>query len=92
MKISEVPVKAFNAKPTSIPTKVVAVPDWAEFYAVVAEKGFVIVECDEDEIRTTNAGAEESVPVKAFNSWVRANLKRHIRTKRISKTRWFVTL
>jgi len=92
MKLSEVPEKAFSTKPTSIPTKQVVVPDWAEFYAIVADRGFVIVECDEDEIRTTNAGAEESVPVKAFNSWVRANLRGHIKTKRISKTRWFVAL
>lgn len=92
MKLSEVPDRAFNTKPTSIPTKQVVVPDWAEFYAIVAHKGFVVVECGEDEIRTTSLGSDEAAPVKAFNSWVRANLRRHIKTKRISANRWIVAL
>lgn len=92
MKVSEVPDKAFTTKPTSIPTKTVVVPDWGRFYAMVERAGFVIVECDEDAIRTTNLGSEEAVPVKAFNSWVRANFGRQLKTRRISKNRWFVAL
>ena len=92
MRLSEVPDEAFNAKPTRIPTKKVIVPDWAMFYTMVEREGFVIIECGEDEIRTTKLGAEEGVPVKAFNSWVRANFGRHIKTKRLSATRWFVAL
>lgn len=92
MRLSEVPDEAFNAKPTRIPTKKVVVPDWAMFYTMVEREGFAVIECSEDEIRTTKLGAEESVPVKAFNSWVRANFGHHVKTKRLSATRWFVAL
>ena len=92
MRLSEVPDEAFNAKPTRIPTKRVVVPDWALFYAMVEREGFAIIERGEAEIRTTKLGAEEGVPVKAFNSWVRANFGWHIKTRRLSANRWFVSL
>jgi hypothetical protein len=92
MKIAQVPNKAFDTKPVSIPTKVKVVPDWEQFYAMVEKEGFVIVECADDEIRPTPAGAEEAAPVKAFNTWVRYTLGKHIKTKRIGANRWFVTL
>lgn len=92
MRLSDIPDEAFNAKPTHIPTKRVVTPDWAAFYLIVERNGFAIIECDEDEIRTTNIGAEESIPLKAFNSWVRKNFGHHIKTKRLSANRWFVAL
>lgn len=92
MKLSEVPDKALRAEPIDIPTKQVVMFDWAKFYEIVERNGFVVVECDEDEIRITKSGAEESVPVKAFNSWTRANFGRHIKSRRLSANRWFVSL
>lgn len=92
MKIQDVPQAAFTQAAIEVPTKVVVTPDWEAFYKLVEKKGFAVIECNENELRTTNAGGEEAPVVKAFNSWVRANFGRHIRTKRIGATRWFVTL
>lgn len=90
MKISEIPDAAFNKKPTQIPTKVV--PDWDALYDLIERVGYVVIECDAHELRTTSIGAEESPTVKAFNGWFHQKHKRCIRTKRIGKTRWFVTI
>ena len=92
MKMSEVPNKAFNTKPTEIPTKQVEVYDWGKLYTMIDKVGFVIIECEEDEMRVTNIGADEAAPVKAFNSWVRFNYGHNVKTKRLSANRWFVAL
>lgn len=88
MKNSEIPNEALSALPTPIPTK--EVYDWGALLAILNEKNFVVIESDE--IRITKNGAEDCVPVKAFNSYVRVVMKRQLRTKRLSKTRWFCTL
>lgn len=88
MKMSDVPKRALNARATPIPTKVV--PDWESLYHVMLAKGYVIIETDK--VRVTTAGAEEAVPVKMFNCYVRMTKKQPLYTKRIGTTRWFCTL
>ena len=92
MKIADVPKAAFSQPATKVPTKLVIAHDWEALYGLVEKKGFVVIECDEDELRITNAGGEEAPVVKAFNRWVRANFGWHLKTKRIGATRWFVAL
>ena len=88
MKASEVPQKAWNAPSTPIPKK--SVYDWEEMLAILEKKGFVIIESDD--IRITRTGAEECIQVKAFNCFVRVTKKRQLRTRRLSRKRWFCTL
>lgn len=88
MRLTDIPEAAFGAPATPIPTKVVY--DWEVLYRKIAKKGYVIIESDK--IRTTNIGAEECVPVKQFNSYVRQMKKQPLRTKRISNNRWFCCL
>lgn len=88
MKASEIPAKAWDAQPTPIPTKMVY--DWDAMLSTLKKRGFVIIESDE--IRTTKLGVDECVPVKAFNAYMRITKKRHLRTKRIGKNRWFCTI
>lgn len=92
MKIADVPQAAFTQKATEVPTKVIVTHDWDKLHEMLEKKGFVVIECEESELRITNAGGEEAPVVKAFNSWVRANFGCHIKTKRIGATRWFVAL
>ena len=92
MKMSDVPKEAFSKRPTKIPTKKVESPDWEAFYEIVKKQGYVIVECAKENIRVSNVGGEEAVPVKAFNSWVRGKYGTHVKSKRICTTLWFVTL
>lgn len=88
MKVSDVPDKAWSAKPTPIPTKVVY--DWDAMMSVIKKQGFVIIESDQ--VRVTKLGGEECVPVKAFNAYVRITKGRQLKTKRLTKSRWFCTL
>jgi hypothetical protein len=88
MKLSEIPKAAFDAKPTQVPTKVVR--DWESLYRTMCKQGYVIIESEQ--IRITAIGAEESVLVKMFNSYVRQVRKKPLRTKRISTYRWFCCL
>lgn len=92
MKIEDVPRAAFTKKATKVPTKLVVAYDWDALYELVEKQGFVVLECEEDELRVTTGLGLESPVVKAFNSWCRLHHKRHLRTKRIGATRWFVTL
>ena len=92
MKIADVPKAAFTQTAIKVPTKVVTTYDWEALHDLIGKKGFVVIECGEDELRITNAGGEEAPVVKAFNSWVRANFGWHLKTKRIGATRWFVAL
>jgi hypothetical protein len=92
MKMSDIPNRAHDAKPTEIPTKKVEVYDWAKLYTMIDKVGFVVLEFEEDEMRVTKLGTDEAAPVKAFNSWVRINYGHNIKTKRLSKNRWFVAL
>ena len=88
MKISDIPDEALDATPTPIPTKTVY--DWEALHRVMKRQGFVVIETDDT--RMTTAGAEESVLVKAFNSHMRTVKGLRLKTKRISKTRWYCTL
>lgn len=88
MKISEIPDEALSAPATPVPTKTVY--DWESMLAVIKRRGFVIIESDN--IRTTTIGAEECVLVKMFNSYVRTTKGLRLRTKRISKNRWYCAL
>ena len=88
MKISEVPDAALAEPATPIPTKTVY--DWDAMLAVIRKKGFVIIESDN--LRTTTLGTDECVLVKMFNSHVRTVKGLALKTKRISKNRWYCTL
>ena len=88
MKTKDIPDWALTQRATPIPTRVV--PDWEALAKTLLEKGFVIIESDV--VRTTSAGAEECVLVKAFNSHLHGVQKMKLQTRRISKTRWFCTL
>lgn len=92
MKIQDVPQAAFTKKATKVPTKVIVAPDWEALYELVEKKGFVVIECEESELRITASLGYEAPVVKAFNSWCHMKFKRHLKTKRIGATRWFVTL
>jgi hypothetical protein len=92
MKIQDVPQAAFIKKATKVPTKVVIAPDWEALYKLIEKKGFVVIECAEDELRLTASLGYEAPVVKAFNSWCYLNRKHNIKTKRIGATRWFVAL
>ena len=85
MRISDIPDTALSAPPTPVPTKTVY--DWAALVRVMKRQGFVIIESEQ--VRTTSIGAEECILVKMFNSYVRQNLRVPLRTKRISKNRWY---
>jgi len=86
MKFKDVPDAAWDAAPTPLPTKTVVVYDWGALREVLETQGFVVIESDE--VRTLTSGAEESVLVKMFNSYMRQTAKISMFTRRLSKTRW----
>lgn len=88
MKISDVPDKALSAPATPVPTKTIY--DWDALLVIIKRDGFVIIESEN--VRQTSCGADECVEVKMFNSHVRNIKGMRLRTKRISKSRWFCTL
>lgn len=88
MKMSDIPKRALNARATPIPTKTVF--DWEAMYKIMAKKGYVIIETDK--VRVTTSGAEEAVPVKMLNCYVRMTKKQPMYTKRIGTSRWYCTL
>ena len=90
MRIAELPDEAFTATATPIPTRTIVVYDWDAMHRIMVEKGFVIIESDV--MRHNSSGAEESVIVKMFNSYIRQTKKLKLRTARIGRTRWFCTL
>jgi hypothetical protein len=88
MRMSDVPKKAFTAKPTPIPQKLVN--DWEALYEVTRKRGFVVIESTD--LRMSVIGAEECVPVKNFNNYVRIVKRERLYTKRISENRWVCVL
>jgi hypothetical protein len=86
MKFKDVPDAAWDAEPTPLPTKTVVAYDWDALREVLETQGFVVIESDE--VRTLASGAEESVLVKMFNSYMRQTAKINMFTRRLSKTRW----
>ena len=92
MRMSQIPDQALTAKPTRIPTKMVEVYDWDMFYKLIKKEGFVVIDCPDEEIRTTETGADESIPVKSFNSWTQVHHKHYLKTKRLGANRWFIAI
>ena len=90
MKKRDVPEAALTAPPTRIPLMTQVVFDWGTLLELLKIQGFVIIESEA--IRKTKAGTDESVEVKAFNSYVRTTRKLKLYTRRISDKRWFCTL
>jgi len=88
MKMQDVPLKAFTAQATPIPTKLT--PDWDALQETLEQEGFVVIE--EGELRQTSSGSWENTVVKAFNSHLRTIKKARLFTKRIGHNRWFCTL
>ena len=88
MRITDVPTEALFAQPTHVPQKTVY--DWDALIKTMNVQGYAIIETEE--IRLTPSGAEEAVIVKMFNSHLRQVKKLRLRTKRISKTRWYCTI
>lgn len=88
MKVCEIPDEALSAPATPVPTRTIY--DWEALFVVLKKKGFVVIESENT--RTTTLGAQESVLVKMFNSYLRQNKGLPLRTKRISKNRWYCTL
>ena len=88
MKTEEVPDKAWDASPTPIPMKMVH--DWEALLTILEKRNFIIIKSNE--IRITKNGVEECIPVKAFNAFVRNVKKKQLRTRRLTKTKWFCAL
>jgi len=88
MKSEEVPKKAWDASPTPIPMKMVH--DWEALLTILEKRNFIIIKSNE--IRITKNGVEECIPVKAFNAFVRNVKKKQLRTKRLTRTKWFCAL
>jgi len=90
MRFRDIPVAAWDAEPTPIPTKTVVEYDWDAMHRILETQGFVIIESKE--IRVTSIGADECVPVKQFNCYMRSTKKTKLFTRRLSNTRWVCTL
>jgi hypothetical protein len=90
MKFRDIPNAAWDAEPTTIPTKTEVSYDWEAMHQLLEIRGFVVIESNETRIMAN--GAEECVPVKQFNCYMRATKKEKLFTKRLSATRWVCTL
>jgi hypothetical protein len=88
MRIEDVPLDAWAAPPTPVPTKVVY--DWHALHETMKAQGFVIIESDQ--LRAMPSGGFESVLVKMFNSHLRQTAGVRLKTKRISAYRWYCTI
>ena len=86
MKFRDVPDAAWYAEPTPIPTKTVVSYDWDALRLVLETQGFVVIESEVT--RRLSTGADESVLVKMFNSYMRTTKKTKLFTRRLSNTRW----
>ena len=84
MKASEIPDTAWSTQPTPLPTRIVY--DWDALLDVIQTQGFVIIESEN--VR----GLYDCVEVKMFNSYVRGTKNLRLRTRRLTKSRWFCTL
>ena len=90
MKFKDVPNAAWDAEPTTIPTKTEVSYDWEAMHQLLEIRGFVVIESNETRIMAN--GAEECVPVKMFNCYMRVTKKTKLFTRRLSNTRWVCTL
>jgi hypothetical protein len=90
MKVADIPDTAFSAPATPVPTKTVTAYDWDALHQTLIAEGFVVIESDE--VRVTPTGAEDNALVKCFNSYLRITKKVKLKTRRITKTRWYCTL
>ena len=90
MKFKDIPNAAWDAEPTTIPTKTEVSYDWEAMHQLLEIRGFVVIESNE--IRVTSIGADECVPVKMFNCYMRVTKKTKLFTRRLSNTRWVCTL
>jgi hypothetical protein len=90
MRVADIPDTAFSAPATPVPTKTVTVYDWDALHQTLITEGFVVLESDDVRINTN--GTEDSAVVKCFNSHLRITKKLKLKTRRITKTRWYCTL
>ena len=88
MRITDIPSEALTAQPTHVPQRTVY--DWDALLKKMKAQGYAIIETDE--IRRTPSGGEVAVIVKAFGDHLRQIKKLTLKTKRISKTRWYCTI
>jgi hypothetical protein len=90
MKMKDVPDEALRTAATPIPIKMVPTKDWATFYEILLEQGYIIIESGP--LRKLVTGGEESPEVKSFNAYVRQTVGKNLQTRRISKTRWICAI
>jgi hypothetical protein len=88
MRVTDIPTEALSAQPTHVPQRTVY--DWDGLLKTMQAQGYAVIETDE--IRRMPSGGEVAVIVKSFSDHLRQIKKLRLRTKRISKTRWYCTI
>ena len=87
-----VPDAALTAEPTAVPTRTVIVPDWDAFHKILQRQGWIVMDVPVENLRLNAAGTREAPDIKSFRSYLRWHKIPDIRVRRLSDTRWFITL
>ena len=87
-----IPDDALTAPPTTVPTRTVVVPDWAELYETVKRRGWIVMDVPVEDLRKMSSGCEEAPPVKCLVSYISARKLPRVATRRLSDTRWFIAI
>jgi hypothetical protein len=77
-------------KPIFPPMKMVV--DYDALYALLLEKGWLVIRTDPSLDRKTSVGGTEAPVVKAFNGHVRVVLKQRLFIRRMAIDAWYVEL
>lgn len=88
--MNQIPDEALTAIPSVIPTKVKVVFDWETLHTQVLEKGWVVVEVPEEDLRETPTGTKHVPALKAFVAYTHVKETHKVSVRRVSKTRWFI--
>lgn len=89
MKLRNIPDDAFTASTTTVPMKMQV--DWAALFAMLVDKGHLVLYYPEESLRETKQGGVECPLVKGLVSYAFSQ-KRRVHSKRITTTRWYCTL
>lgn len=87
--MKNIPDEALTAAPTPVPTKMMQ--DNQALYEQV-KRGWVVIYTAVEDLRTNASGVAESPAAKNLVSYVSAHKLPRVSVRRMSETRWFVSM
>ena len=90
VEMINIPDQARTAQAAQIPTKPVS--DWEKLYATIQREQWIVLDVPVEELRLNKSGTMEAPAIKCLISYASNHKLPGLSVRRMTDTRWFVSM